>query len=122
MTQKCLLAVDSPFQTLVVDFYGLALPLCTPETLSSLSKLRIFLYNAHLALFLRRMTKLRSHKPTGKYRHFTNFDLGSKSTTVAVCRPDDQQNRCGLGKSVNVRSSTLEEVCHSVRGNGLSKL
>ena len=38
--------------------YRLALPLLSPETLSSLSKckLRIFLFNAHLALFLRRMT------------------------------------------------------------------
>ena len=33
--------------------YRLALPLHTPETLSSSSKSRIFLYNAHLALFVR---------------------------------------------------------------------
>ena len=34
--------------------YRLALlPLLSPETLSSLSKSRIFLYNAHLALFVR---------------------------------------------------------------------
>ena len=38
--------------------------------------------------------------------------LGSKSTTVAVCRPDNKQNRCGLGKNVDVRSSSLEEVRH----------
>ena len=31
---------------------GLALPLLSPETLSSLNKLRIFLLNAHLALFV----------------------------------------------------------------------
>ena len=36
--------------------YRLALPLLSPETLSSLSKLRIFLFNALLALFVRRMT------------------------------------------------------------------
>ena len=36
--------------------YRLALPLLSPEKLSSLSKLRIFLFNAHLALFARRMT------------------------------------------------------------------
>ena len=35
--------------------YRLALPLLSPEMLSSLSKLRIFLFNVHLALFLRRM-------------------------------------------------------------------
>ena len=33
--------------------YRLALPLLSPETLSSSSKTRIFLYNAHLALFVR---------------------------------------------------------------------
>ena len=32
------------------------LPLLSPETLSSLSKLRIFLFNVHLALFVQRMT------------------------------------------------------------------
>ena len=34
-------------------FYRLALPLLTPETLSSLSKSRIVLYNVHLAPFVR---------------------------------------------------------------------
>ena len=33
--------------------YRLALPLRTPEKLSSSSKLRIFLYKVHLALFVR---------------------------------------------------------------------
>ena len=33
--------------------YRLALPLRDPETVSSLSKSRIILYNAHLALFVR---------------------------------------------------------------------
>ena len=36
--------------------YRLALPLLSPETLSSLSQLRISLFNAHLTLFVRRMT------------------------------------------------------------------
>ena len=56
-TQKQLnstLAIDSPFQTFVVglfvEFIDLALPLLSPEMLSST---RIFLYNAHLALFVR---------------------------------------------------------------------
>ena len=35
------------------QIYRLALPLLSPETLSSASKSRIFLYNAHLALFVR---------------------------------------------------------------------
>ena len=49
--------------------YRLALPLGTPEILSSSSKSRIFLYNVHLALFVRRMTQLRSHKLISNYRH-----------------------------------------------------
>ena len=71
----------------LVNFYRLVLPLCAPELLFSLSKLRISLYNAHLALF---MAQLRLHKPISEYRHLAKFDfgtsLGSKSTTVAVCR------------------------------------
>ena len=47
------LAIDSPFQTFVVErIYRIALPVLSPETLSSSSK-SIFLYNAHLALFVR---------------------------------------------------------------------
>ena len=46
--------------------YRLALPLCVPETLSSLSKSRISIFNVHLTLFVRRMT---SHNSIGKYRH-----------------------------------------------------
>ena len=48
------------------QIYTLAVSLRTPETLSSSSKSRIFLYNAHLPLFVRRMAQLRSHKPIGK--------------------------------------------------------
>ena len=48
------LAIDSPLQTftvgLLIEFH---LPLLSPETLSSSSKSKIFLYNAHLALFVR---------------------------------------------------------------------
>ena len=46
--------------------YRLALPLRAPETLSSLSKSRISIFNAHLTLFVRRMTL---HNSIGKYRH-----------------------------------------------------
>ena len=46
--------------------YRLALPLRAPETLSLLSKSRISIFNAHLTLFVRRMT---SHNSIGKYRH-----------------------------------------------------
>ena len=50
--------------------YRLALPLRAPETLSSLSKSRISIFNAHLTLFVRRMT---SHNSIGKYRHLVNW-------------------------------------------------
>ena len=71
------LAVDSPFQTLAVDvssnIYRLALPLCTPEMLSSLSKSIITIINVHLAVYVRRMTQLWSHNPIGKYSHLVNY-------------------------------------------------
>ena len=49
--------------------YRLPLPLRAPETLFSLIESRIFLFNAHLTLFVRRMT---SHNSIGKYRHLVN--------------------------------------------------
>ena len=49
--------------------YRLALPLRAPETLSSFRKSRISILNAHLTLFVRRMT---SHNSIGKYRHVVN--------------------------------------------------
>ena len=49
--------------------YRLALLLRAPETLSSLSKSRISIFNAHLTLLVRRMT---SHNSIGKYRHLVN--------------------------------------------------
>ena len=58
------LAIDSPFQT-----FAVALPLRTLETLSSLSKSRISIFNVHLTLFVSRMT---SHNSIGKYRHLVN--------------------------------------------------
>ena len=51
------LDIDSPFQIfavgLLIEIYRLTLPLHAPETLSSSSKSKIFLYNADLALFIR---------------------------------------------------------------------
>ena len=49
--------------------YRLALPLGAPETLSSLSKSKISIFNAHLTLFVRRIM---SHNSIGKYRHLVN--------------------------------------------------
>ena len=65
--------------------YRLALPLCAPETLSSLSKSRISIFNAHLTLFVRRMM---SHNSIGKYRHLViDLELALEQS-VAVGRPD----------------------------------
>ena len=49
--------------------YRLALLLRAPEMLSSLSKSRISIFNAHLTLLVRKMT---SHNSIGKYRHLVN--------------------------------------------------
>ena len=52
------------------QIYRLALLLRAPETLSSLSKSRISIFNAHLTLLVRRMM---SHNSIGKYRHLVNW-------------------------------------------------
>ena len=60
MIPSCLngiLVVDSPYRTLMVikllvKFIDYTLPLCTPEMLSSLSKSRLSLFNAHFALLV----------------------------------------------------------------------
>ena len=54
------------------QIYRLALPLRAPETLSSLNKSRISIFNAHLALFVRRMT---SHNSIGRYSHISKLTL-----------------------------------------------
>ena len=53
---------------LPVEFIDYVLPVRAPETLSSLSKSRISLFNAHLAL----LSQLRSQNPNGKYHHLVN--------------------------------------------------
>ena len=56
-------------------FYSLALPLRAPVMLSSSSKSRIFLYNAHFALFVRMEDTINyPHKCIGKYRHLVNWN------------------------------------------------
>ena len=61
--------------------YRLALLLRAPETLSSLSKSRISIFNAHLTLLVRKMT---SHNSIGKYRHLVNW-LGTCLGTERRC-------------------------------------
>ena len=50
--------------------YRLALPQRASEPLSSFSKSRISIFNAHLTLFVRRMT---SHNSNSKYCHFSKL-------------------------------------------------
>ena len=96
------------------QIYRLALLLCTPEMLYSLSKSSISIFIAHLTLFLHRMTLYNS---IGKYCHLTwneapplfselELRLGSKEHyhCIAVGRPDNTQNCCRTGEE-------CEELC-----------
>ena len=88
--------------------------------LSSLSKLRIFLFNAHLALIVRKMTQLQSLNSTGKYRHlYIDLEIVRAPPSPLA---DQTTSRIGaeLGKNVNVRFE--ERFAISVRGGGLCKL
>ena len=78
--------------------YRLALPLRAPETLSSLGKSRISIFNAHLTLFVRRMT---SHNSIGKYHHYSKWTWNLPGTEHR--RFSRMQN----WKEVNVLSSTV---------------
>ena len=51
------------------EAYQMVTWMSAPETLSSLSKSRISIFNAHLTLFVRKMT---SHNSIGKYHHLVN--------------------------------------------------
>ena len=67
--------------------YRLALLLRAPETLSSLSKSRISIFNAHLTLLVRKMT---SHNSIGKVSSFSGTCLGTErrrlQTRLVECR------------------------------------
>ena len=67
--------------------YRLALPMLAPAKLSSLSKSRISIFNAHLTLFVRRMT---SHNSIGKYRYLVNW-LGTGGLVSIVSKLDQFQ-------------------------------
>ena len=103
------------------QMYRLALLLCAPEMLSSLSKSRISIFNAHLTLFVRRMT---SHNSIGKYRHFSKLTwngvsplfselelaLEVKSTTIVSPLADQTTSRIVAELGKNARSNALEAV------------
>ena len=78
--------------------YRLALLLRAPETLSSLSKSRISIFNAHLTLLVRNMT---SHNSIGKVSSF------SKLTWNGASQFADQTSRMQNWKEVNIWSSTV---------------
>ena len=83
--------------------YRLALLLGAPETLSSLSKSRISIFNAHLTLLVRKMT---SHNSIGKYRHYFSkltWNLPWNGASPFA----DQTSRMQNWKEVNVWSSTV---------------
>ena len=54
------------------QIYRLVLALLSLETLSSLSKYRIFVFNVHLTLYFVQGMTLRSLISIGKYRHLVN--------------------------------------------------
>ena len=64
------LAIDSSFQTFAEEFSSSTSAFS--RNASSLNKLRIFLFNVYLALFVRRMTQLQLLNSTGKYCHLVN--------------------------------------------------
>ena len=69
---NCTLAIDSPLNLRSRTshrIYRLALRVLASEKLSSLSKSRISIFNAHLTLFVLRMM---SHNYIGKCRHLVN--------------------------------------------------
>ena len=88
--------------------YRLALPLRAPEMLSSLSRSRISIFDAHLTLFVRRMM---SHNSIGKYHHLVNW-LGTCLGTERRRWQNRQVESLQNWKEVNVGSSAWEEVRH----------
>ena len=82
--------------------YRLALLLRAPETLSSLSKSRISIFNAHLTLLVRKMT---SHNSIGKYRHLVKLTWNLPWNGASPFA--DQTSRMQNWKEVNIWSSTV---------------
>ena len=82
--------------------YRLALLLRAPETLSSLSKSRISIFNAHLTLLVRKMT---SHSSIGKYHHFSKLTWNLPWNGASPFA--DQTSRMQNWKEVNIWSSTV---------------
>ena len=82
--------------------YRLALLLRAPETLSSLSKSRISIFNVHLTLLVRKMT---SHNSIGKYQSFSKLTWNLPWNGASPFA--DQTSRMQNWKEVNIWSSTV---------------
>ena len=83
--------------------YRLARLLRAPETLSSLSKSRISIFNAHLTLLVRKMT---SHNSIGKY--VSSFSKLTWNLPWNGASPfADQTSRMQNWNEVNIWSSTV---------------
>ena len=82
--------------------YRLALLLRAPETLSSLSKSRISIFNAHLTLLVRKMT---SHNSIGKVSSFSKLTWNLPWNGASPFA--DQTSRMQNWKEVNIWSSTV---------------
>ena len=72
--------------------YRLALLLRAPETLSSLSKSRISIFNVHLTLLFRKMT---SHNSIGKYHHWASEASPTLWCSIEISR-DQRAKRATL--------------------------
>ena len=102
------LAIDSPFSynrgRTSRQIYRPALPLLSPVTISSSSKSRIFLYNAHLALSIcLDGWHNYPHKRIGKYCSKLELALEVRALTIAVCRTRQQADLLQTGKEWNMR-------------------
>ena len=82
--------------------YRLALLLHAPETLSSLSKSRISIFNAHLTLLVRKMT---SHNSIGKVWSFSKLTWNLPWNGASPFA--DQTSRMQNWKEANIWSSTV---------------
>ena len=96
-------------------------PLLSPETLSSLSKSRIFLFNAHLALFLRMMTYLQSLNCICKYHHLVNCPWNLPwSSKITIPSPlavqNDKQNHWRTGEECECEKFRLRRSSRLVCG------
>ena len=112
---------------LVIDLCSSTIAL-SRNAFNSLSKSRISLFNAHLALFDESMINLRSHTYSLVSIVIYQIDLGTRLGRALPwrCRLADQTNKpnhCGTGEECECEELTLEKrLAISMQGNVLCKL